>query len=440
MGPLTLQASADWLVTFAIHSTCCLAVATAISFALGNRWSVWQERLLRFSLWAALASTSLQCAFATTPLPLSLRADIAGGNEGGTALPLPVDAPGLEATTPTWSAFLAGWSSAELLISIALALAAVGGLWLLRNQFRLRHVLRSREPETDGRTLAIAADVARSLGLRQSPHVSQSIEIVTPIAFGCVRPEICLPLQARTLDDAELRAMLAHEVAHLRRRDPVWMWFAAGLNALFPWQPLFAVARRRWSHLVELRCDAIAAGESSPTAVARCLLDVADWLKPDYRVPAAALGMAARPSALRQRVEAALHETATGQPHRGWSLGFGGVSLSALTFVAPGVDSAVVVHEPMVEFVAPVVAGSVANPGSVAALRAGVAMLERERDALLSDLEQLRAEARRSPRGREIEPILLLVAQRLDGVEEMCRSLNVLIDRREARESPFKSR
>src|SRR4029453_6772716 len=91
------------------------------------------------------------------------------------------------------------------------------------------------------------------------------------------------------------------------------------------------------SRLIEFRCDAIAAQHSSPTAVARCLLDVAEWLRPEADTPLVALGMAAGASSLRARIEAALKPQRQSRPHRPLGMGWRGVSLSALTLVAPGV-------------------------------------------------------------------------------------------------------
>ncbi|MCA8977033.1 MAG: hypothetical protein KDC98_20090 [Planctomycetes bacterium] len=442
MGAFSVPVFADWLVTFAIHSTCALGMAAALSLVMRRRWLVWQERMLRFSLWVALLSSSLQVAFATTPLSLSLRPDLAAVEPVSIAgeLPSPADlaaipGPALATSAPGW------WSSAEVLASIALGLALLGGLWLLRTYGRLRRVLRNREPETDGRCLAIAADVARSLGLRQSPHVSRSQQILTPIAFGCLRPEICLPVRAASLDDEALRAMLAHEVAHLRRLDPAWMWLVAGLNALFPWQPLLALVRRRWSHLVELRCDAIAAGQTSPTAVARCLLDVAGWLRPGQQVPTVALGMAARPSALRRRVEAALHEAAAGRVNRPLSVAFSGLSLATLTFAAPGVDSTPMASGPEPAAITlPVEIRPAGGSMSAASLRVTVTQLEGERAALLDELDRLRREVRQSPLRPELDPLLALLERSLDGVQSQLQRLHALIDRRAARESLLKSR
>ena len=46
------------------------------------------------------------------------------------------------------------------------------------------------------------------------------------------------------LDAPQLRAMLAHELAHLERRDPQWLAFACILERAFFFQPLNRLARR----------------------------------------------------------------------------------------------------------------------------------------------------------------------------------------------------
>ena len=118
------------------------------------------------------------------------------------------------------AAFLASWRWQQLVVGGA-ALAALGGMfWLVSVAVRLRRLLADRLPEADPRVLSLAATAAEAAGLRQSPHVSRSTRVVTPIAFGLLRQEICLPANAASLDAPSLRAMLAHEIAHLRAADP----------------------------------------------------------------------------------------------------------------------------------------------------------------------------------------------------------------------------
>ncbi len=452
LGPV-----ADWLGTFALHSTVALALAWATSAVLGQRAPQFQERLLRFSLWVALASSTLQFAVLGSPLELSLP-ELPRWESGPSAAAIPLQfemlraslAPTPAATTAPWQ--LPSWSWSTLLVGAAVTMALFGCGWLVVGQRRLRRVLRQRQPEVDARVLATAAEVAREQGLQQSPQLSRSALLGTPIAFGWVRPEICLPVRASELGDASLRALLAHEVAHLRRRDPAWMWVAIGLQALFPWQLLTVAVRRRWARLVELRCDAIAAQHSSPTAVARCLLDVAEWLRPSPKMPVVALGMAARPSSLRERIEAALHPRPAAPARRMLSLLFGGLSLSSLTLAAPGVQTEVTTvlslansplasaspFSPGAALPTPAAVESASQPDPIAAVpsvggqatREAFALLQEEYATLVAEVEQLRAETRNRPRNPELEQLVSTLTRRLLVVDRSRTRLQALLDRR----------
>jgi biopolymer transport protein ExbD len=100
--------------------------------------------------------------------------------------------------------------------------------------------------------------------------------------------------------------MLAHELAHLERRDPAWLFAAHVVEALFCVQPLVRWVRRRMQDDMEYLCDAWAAERTArPVPLARCLATVAGWLEGE-RTPALAPGMATTDSRLVQRVEALL--------------------------------------------------------------------------------------------------------------------------------------
>ncbi|MCK5940893.1 MAG: M56 family metallopeptidase [Planctomycetes bacterium] len=331
-----LEPVATWLGTFAIHSTVALALTLTITRVLGRRHLSLQDTLLRQVLWLPLVSASLQVAFVGSlwtvlfAPPELTAADLATLARMVDEAPVAAAAaPVVEVATPL------PW--ATIAVAVALGAALGGSFWLWRTWRRLGRILAERRPETDPRVLSAAARLASSLGLRQSPHISRAAQLSTPIAFGFVSPEICLPERAARLDEASLQAMLGHELAHLRRRDPAWMWIAAVVHAVMPWQLLLLGVRRQWSRVVELRCDAEAAHHTSPTAVARCLIEVAEWLRPQRAPMAVSLGMAARPSALRERVEAALGATEPRSLRRVGAGALAALSLAALTTAAPGV-------------------------------------------------------------------------------------------------------
>jgi beta-lactamase regulating signal transducer with metallopeptidase domain len=324
--------------------------------------------------------------------------------------------------------------SFDQLVVLFAAIAMLGGLgWLVRVQWRLRRLLSDRRPESCSRVLTTAAEVARRAGLQQSPQLSRSERIRTPIAFGLLRPEICLPARVPELGGESLRAMLAHEVAHLRGHDPAWMWGAAWLQALFPWQLLLVAVRRRWTRLVELRCDAIAGEQCGSTAVARCLLDVAGWLQPAAPSPLLTLGMASRPSALRERVEAALHGAPVARSSRLASAMCGSLVLGTLTFGAPGVASTDAANREAITIAAPnapllALAGPLAAAGSSSA-----DAIRAEHAALLAEAEQLRV----ALRGRRLSPELRSLQQQLESrlvaLQRLQTRLQAVLSRSESR-------
>jgi hypothetical protein len=101
--------------------------------------------------------------------------------------------------------------------------------------------------------------------------------------------------------------MLAHELAHLERRDPHWLMAFGWLEALFLLQPLNRVVRKQFQHAAEQLCDEFALAQTQqPIALAQCLAQVASWLRSESDVfpyPA----MAENASPLLRRVERVLN-------------------------------------------------------------------------------------------------------------------------------------
>lgn len=429
-----------WLLTFALHSTLALGGALAVAALLRNRALLVQEAALRWSMWAALVSATLQTTLLGSPwswfAPLAPEpAPVVLLDPSLPQLSLAAAAPAAPAPIVAVATVEAGWSWQELVGVAALVAAGFGLVWLVLVQRRLRALLAGRTPETEPRVLAIAARAARSLGLQQSPRLSRSPDLATPIAFGWVRPEICLPERVDELDDASLRAMLAHELAHLRRADPAWMWAGACLQALVPWQPLLWFVRRRFAAIVELQCDAVAARHAGPTAVARCLLDVAEWLRPPRREPLGALGMAARPSALRQRVEAALRGVVLGEPRPRRVHLLGGLLAGLLTFAAPGLATdASGAYDGGLRDDAPTTLPATAPPadavgGAATAelpLRQLLAQLTAQQRELQREAAELRAALAASD-DPEVRALETLLASRLQRLEDQRQRLVALL-------------
>jgi beta-lactamase regulating signal transducer with metallopeptidase domain len=143
------------------------------------------------------------------------------------------------------------WVAAGVLGSLALGLArlalAVRAVGVLRRRSR---------PVVDAALCAEADRLAEALGCPGRVEVRETDDLTTPAAVGCLRPAILLPADWRDWDGPERRAVLAHELAHVRRGDYAWGLWAQVCVALHAYQPLahWLVARLRLGQ--ELAADA----------------------------------------------------------------------------------------------------------------------------------------------------------------------------------------
>jgi TonB family protein len=94
------------------------------------------------------------------------------------------------------------------------------------------------------------------------PHalVAASTEIASPITLGIRRPTLLLPAQlGATLLSEDLDAVLAHEFAHMRRRDFAKNLLYQLLSLPIAFHPVLWLTRSRMAETRELVCDDLAA-------------------------------------------------------------------------------------------------------------------------------------------------------------------------------------
>jgi HEAT repeat protein/beta-lactamase regulating signal transducer with metallopeptidase domain len=245
------------------------------------------------------------------------------------ALPVPPQTLAVPRLSPAGLAFL-GW-------------AAVASAFLLRLavlRARLLTALGERAPVLDPLVRARLEGLCRDVGHDREIRLTTADGLRSPVALGWT--EICLPAEALLeLDAAQQRSVLAHELAHLRRLDPVWLVVGSVLEQLFFFQPLNRLARARMQEVAEFLCDDWAAARNgSGLDVARGLASVAAWL--DGRATTLPLaGMAEHPSQLLARVTRLLDRSAEEVERlRPWHVGGMALLLLLTVFIAPGVRAA----------------------------------------------------------------------------------------------------
>ena len=82
------------------------------------------------------------------------------------------------------------------------------------------HLRREARPVVDHPVAASAVRIARRLGVRRSVRLLSSARVLVPAVIGWLRPAILLPAAVVAgMPAAHLDAILAHELAHIRRSD-----------------------------------------------------------------------------------------------------------------------------------------------------------------------------------------------------------------------------
>jgi hypothetical protein len=145
---------------------------------------------------------------------------------------------------------------------------------------RLRRELAGAvELESGDEVLALARLAARA-GLARPVRLLVAPRLAAPLSTGWRSLRICLPPRAlEELSREELEAVLAHEVAHLARRDPPWLFLLWLVESVCFFQPLNRLARRELSASFELSADAWAARATGDRlALAACLARIAGWI------------------------------------------------------------------------------------------------------------------------------------------------------------------
>lgn len=105
----------------------------------------------------------------------------------------------------------------------------------------------------------VALDLARRFGLRRRVAVLCSHLVSTPVLIGWIRPVILLPLAvAIGFPASQIELILAHELAHLRRWDPLANLFQVVVETVHFYHPVVRWISRDVRNEREICCDRLA--------------------------------------------------------------------------------------------------------------------------------------------------------------------------------------
>ncbi|MBB5034458.1 penicillin-binding transpeptidase domain-containing protein [Prosthecobacter vanneervenii] len=253
----------DLLFHTALKGTAVLVVALLLGLALhrmaaARRYALWITTMATLALlplamgllpaWHVLPKASGEMEWPVMETPqFSINAEpalTAGSSRAiqpAAGAALPVQAPAQ--TAFSWNI---SWQDVVENIPLAWMLVACGLLLRLAlSAWRLRHLESSLHPGA----CPMLEQAARELGLRRSPLLLIGPADSVPMVWGVFRPRLLLPQGFESWPHEKQRGVLLHELAHLKRGDPLALWLAQWVKALHWFNPL------AWLTLRQLRAD-----------------------------------------------------------------------------------------------------------------------------------------------------------------------------------------
>ena len=159
-----------------------------------------------------------------------------------------------------------------------LILRLLAARWMLWNSERQATVIwSSRQPAkaTHDPIVTALEAVCLQLGIRRPVTLLIHPDKTIPVVWGILRCRLLLPAAARQWSGEQLRSVLLHELAHIKRRDTMAQLLAQIACALHWFNPLVWFAAWRLGVERERACDdLVLASGVRPSAYAGHLLDV----------------------------------------------------------------------------------------------------------------------------------------------------------------------
>jgi beta-lactamase regulating signal transducer with metallopeptidase domain len=307
------------LVNLAWQVVCIALAASACTFLFrkspSKQYRIW---LVAFTLCCFAPLTSLSHYRSTASAAPIVRPDWVNS-----ALPVHRPAP-----------FSPDSRAGEVMLAAYLIYVLCGLARLVVSWRRARNEAEEASPvELPDAAASAIADLQVRIGVAL-PEVRLSATPSAPFTFGIRRPVIVVPEQLLNEDSRDLlQSVVAHEMAHIQRRDFLWN---ALLESLFPFLAFHPCAhwiRARIRAARELSCDAIIAATVLDGArYAESLLNIA--LKTAALVPATSPGLCSVTSNdLEDRIRHLVLKRNAAEPRFAWRIGLSAVLLAGVVGV-----------------------------------------------------------------------------------------------------------
>jgi uncharacterized protein (TIGR03435 family) len=257
------------------QSTAVLAVIAALAVLLRDnraqvRYWLWLLASMKFAvpfaLLAAIGAGISLPAGRTAVSELVAPAAVVAEPFGQVVMPLVGGGDSAQARTSPWPASMAVlWLAGAMVLTMR---------WL-RQWRSVARVAAVATPTTTGREIRILRALEQRAGHRRPLALGLTDSALEPGVFGVLRPVLLWPraMSAR-LDDRQVEAILAHELAHVRRHDNLAALVHMTVQAVFWFHPLVWWLGARLIEERERACDEdVVRLGSDPEIYARSILE-----------------------------------------------------------------------------------------------------------------------------------------------------------------------
>lgn len=203
---------------------------------------------------------------------------------------------------------------------------------LLRAYAHLTQLISRATPITSEPLTRMVDQWRVNLGVRRPVALLSSTACTGAFTCHVFKPVIVLPTSlVSRMDDADLSAILGHEIAHIRGLDSFWLLLEQVLRALFFFHPAIWIATTKLDEAREaLRdLDMLKAGSVSANAYAVTLLTVLKSQHENAQTPLLAVAMGKTAQRLKDRLMLLKIARAVKYPSR-WLIAVSTVAIAAL--------------------------------------------------------------------------------------------------------------
>jgi beta-lactamase regulating signal transducer with metallopeptidase domain/HEAT repeat protein len=313
----SLAGTSTLTIVLLLKATIILLAALGITLMMQQRFSAGARHVVWLVTVAALLLVPVLTVWAPIPLrilpavsavdaatpvtsdfaPRIVDADNAAANHSSAA-PIDEVAPPAgqpaSVSAPSDTALFMGMGPVTLLLviwgAVVLAIASSLGFAALT----VRRIVNRAEPLDSRDWLDPLFEVSDRLGLEEPPRVLRSEDAKMPFACGVLNPTIVLPAECDNWTLDRRRAVLLHELAHVKRHDLVGHTLGRLACAIYWFHPLVWTAAKNLRSESERACDDLALScGARATDYAEHLLDIVTSVRGDA-TPSVALAMARR--------------------------------------------------------------------------------------------------------------------------------------------------